>query len=301
MRLDFLNFMLTGPSTSSQSVGKTTNGVIDGAGAALYTTATQCLTDTFTVSGPATGTNQPPTICGTNTGEHMYAEMEEGRCNTLDFQLGETGIEAQKEPNRGFNIKITQIECNSDIRAPQGCTQYFYGSNSQEVRSYNYNGGQGLHLASQNQNVCVRRERGMCKICWTAKDAKDVDTNGDNAIIKGTLGGDGQGNCCGYGTDGMAASGYDCIEIPGAAKGAMCEDFAAANMNANVFCGNEGGLAKTAAAVDGGTICSKSDPFNLQFLTDAFETDKETLIDAANDAQAGSGFQLTYFQSSDNC
>ena len=27
-------------------------------------------TDSFTVSGPRTGQNNPPTICGTNTGEH---------------------------------------------------------------------------------------------------------------------------------------------------------------------------------------------------------------------------------------
>ena len=45
-----------------------------------------------------------------------------------------------------FLLQITQIECDSDIRAPQGCTQYFYGSDSQQVRSYNFNAGQGLHL-----------------------------------------------------------------------------------------------------------------------------------------------------------
>ena len=27
-------------------------------------------TDTFTVTGPGTGPNTPPTICGTNNGEH---------------------------------------------------------------------------------------------------------------------------------------------------------------------------------------------------------------------------------------
>ena len=78
------------------------------------------------------------------------------------------------------------------MRAPQGCTQWFYGSNSQTVRSYNFNAGAGIHLgtavllltndsqfrkpinwfsifvcsniysitisANQNQNVCVRYE-----------------------------------------------------------------------------------------------------------------------------------------------
>ena len=47
--------------------------------------------------------------------------------------------------------------------------------------------------------------------------------------------------------------------IPGAAVGTMCADFPAANLNANVFCGNSQGLAKTtdaAAAANTGTICS---------------------------------------------
>ena len=43
-------------------------------------------------------------------------------------------------------FQVTQIDCCSELRAPQGCTQYFYGSNSQTVRSYNFNAGAGLHL-----------------------------------------------------------------------------------------------------------------------------------------------------------
>ena len=59
---------------------------------------------------------------------------------------------------------------------------------------------------------------------------------------------------------GAGTKGYDCIVIPGAAVGTMCVDFMTV-MNANVFCGNSGGLAKTKSAkTDGtksGTICSK--------------------------------------------
>ena len=115
--------------------------------------------------------------------------MEDDQCNQLDFQLGGTVIDAipsQIPGNRQWNIKvyihtyiyilyiyiyiynskvdcrqrifslvaivfqITQIECNSDLRAPQGCTQYFYGSNSQEARSYNFDNGNGLHLGKSN-------------------------------------------------------------------------------------------------------------------------------------------------------
>ena len=59
-----------------------------------------------------------------------------------------------------------------------------------------------------------------------------------------------------------ATGGYDCVMIPGAARGTMCESFTMAEVkNANRFCGNSGGLAtKTKAMTDGtnsGTICSK--------------------------------------------
>ena len=67
---------------------------------------------------------------------------------------------------------------------------------------------------------------------------------------------------------GMAADlGYDCLIIPGAAEGPTCNALGAAGsrVNANRFCGQSAGLAKTAAAKQAsdagklkqGTICSK--------------------------------------------
>ena len=46
---------------------------------------------------------------------------------------------------------------------------------------------------------------------------------------------------------------------------------------------------------------AKTEPFNLQFLTDAFEAQIESAIADPATAQAGSGFQLTYFMTSNNC
>ena len=43
-------------------------GTITPGGALMTTMATQCLTDTFTMTGVSGGV--PPTICGTNTGYH---------------------------------------------------------------------------------------------------------------------------------------------------------------------------------------------------------------------------------------
>lgn len=69
LRLDLNSFVIAGPSTLSVVVGKTVNGiVVGGTGGKEVSAATQCLTDRFSVTNP--GGIAPPTICGTNTGEH---------------------------------------------------------------------------------------------------------------------------------------------------------------------------------------------------------------------------------------
>lgn len=68
-------------------------------------------------------------------------------------------------------MKVTQYDCNFENLAPAGCTQYFFGPPSQSVQTFNFAGGQ--HLANQKQQICVRRERGQCQICWTT--AMDTD------------------------------------------------------------------------------------------------------------------------------
>ena len=68
LRLDFNTFTIAGPSTATSTVAKMVGGSISPTGALKVTTATQCLTDTFTITGVAGGS--PPVICGTNTGYH---------------------------------------------------------------------------------------------------------------------------------------------------------------------------------------------------------------------------------------
>ena len=46
---------------------------------------------------------------------------------------------------------------------------------------------------------------------------------------------------------------------------------------------------------------AKTEPFNLQFLSDAIEAAAESAIADPAGSQAGSGFQLTYFMTSNNC
>ena len=47
---------------------------------------------------------------------------------------------------------------------------------------------------------------------------------------------------------------------------------------------------------------AKSEPFNIQFISDWFETIDESLTDSGNAAsKTGSGFQLAYFMKNTGC
>ena len=74
LRLDFSTFVITGPSTDTNSLQLATAGVALAGGGKILTTMTQCLSDTFSVTNP--GGQSPPVICGTNTGEHSKEHMK---------------------------------------------------------------------------------------------------------------------------------------------------------------------------------------------------------------------------------
>ncbi len=70
MRLDFQSFTITGPTTLTTAITSINKGgVVDPNGSLNVAAASQCQTDTFTVTNGGGGIN-PPTICGINTGEH---------------------------------------------------------------------------------------------------------------------------------------------------------------------------------------------------------------------------------------
>lgn len=291
LRLDFNQFVITGPSSSTQSVGQGIVGSIAqtvGSGA-VHTPASQCLTDTFQVTNP--GGTSPPTICGLNTGEHMYVDASD-TCNRLLFQLGSSAAVASTIATRQWSIKISQYSCNYDNLAPEGCTQYYYGSSVDTVRSYNWNGG--YHLANQNQRICIRRERGQCRICWTTMD-HDTDF-----VVAGTIADMGyvdQTGCCNYGKSGKKFDkGYDCVEIPGAVKGA---DTTVGVPGGERFCGRSKGLQTAAAAgATPATVCSFETPFQINFISDTYESAIEAM---RGPGMADTGFQLTYIQTSTGC
>eukprot|EP00095_Tigriopus_kingsejongensis_P007417 snap_masked-scaffold905_size83035-processed-gene-0.11 protein:Tk07417 transcript:snap_masked-scaffold905_size83035-processed-gene-0.11-mRNA-1 annotation:"hypothetical protein DAPPUDRAFT_311633" len=150
MRLDFEQFTISGPSTSRDVVGTFMFGEIAFGGGGSYTTSSQCLTDSFTISNPSGAA--PPTICGINTGEHMYVDAFRA-CSDLNFVLGNQGV-GSSIANRVWNIKVTQYSCDFSNLAPEGCTQYFFGPTENTVQTFNFQGSK--HLADQSQNICIR-------------------------------------------------------------------------------------------------------------------------------------------------
>ena len=96
-------------------------------------------------------------------------------CNDLTFLLGETAS-GTTLATRSWNIRVTQYECNSGLLAPPGCTQYFYGSDTGSVQSYNFAGD--YHLANQRQNICIRRESSQCRICYSTSTWTDFQISG---------------------------------------------------------------------------------------------------------------------------
>ena len=68
LRLDFSTFVISGPTTITITALTELNGNQVTKGSVPVSLATQCLTDTFSVTGPSGSV--PPVICGTNTGEH---------------------------------------------------------------------------------------------------------------------------------------------------------------------------------------------------------------------------------------
>jgi len=67
LRLDFSTFVISGPNTFTQSTVAVVNGAFTQGGISSDSLATQCLTDTFSVTGVG---SHPPVICGTNSGYH---------------------------------------------------------------------------------------------------------------------------------------------------------------------------------------------------------------------------------------
>jgi len=93
--------------------------------------------DTFRIRDLSGGNNRIPVICGENSGDHIYFDVDSvipdiGVAATLEFNFGPF------QGSRAFNIRVTQIECSSKILPPFGCLQYFTGLTGR-ITTFNFN------------------------------------------------------------------------------------------------------------------------------------------------------------------
>merc|ERR1712012_777474 len=151
----------------------------------------------------------------------MYVEASEA-CNTLSFQLS-----ASATVTRQWAIKVTQFNCNYNNLPPPGCTQWYFGDTTGTIQSFNW--ANKVHLANQNQLICIRRERNTCQVCYAADPASDFKVSGaDNKNAEAAM-----GKCGEYAADGLAATAHvDHVIIPNASKGAD-----GAQLAISAFCG----------------------------------------------------------------
>lgn len=135
-RLDFEQFTLAGPEPINHI----------------------CNYDQFIISGSST----VPIICGVNSGNHMYLEAGPGISGPVVLSITTSGAEVA----RHWKIRITHIPCPSNIKADDGCLQYFTGI-SGTIKSFNYEPSIGLHLSNQDYSICIRTERNFCSIQYS--------------------------------------------------------------------------------------------------------------------------------------
>ena len=61
---------------------------------------------------------------------------------------------------RIFEAKVSQISCFSPLKPPEGCFQYYTGTEGR-ITSFNF-ASNTQHLLTQDYNICIRKERGFC-------------------------------------------------------------------------------------------------------------------------------------------
>jgi len=285
LRLDFETFVMNNPVTATTvTVGDSPNA----AGSA--NSIGNCDVDTFSVTAP--GSKSPPVICGTNTGQHMYVPASD-QCNELSAVFGSSSTATTS----AYTIKITQVLCNSKLKAPQGCNQYFTGA-SGTIETYNYNSAAGTLLADQDYSICVRPERTYCAVCyWSTTFSLSVPNaaNGNNGIDL---------NCGSPGINPvmLKGGGFDYIFIAdGQCDSPVSGTVTTPMKTADRYCGTEfrclsavpiAGTTGTA----GQTVCTMTKPFKIGVHSDGLEYADATGATPEGVLANNRGFSISYYQ-----
>ncbi|CAL4112986.1 unnamed protein product, partial [Meganyctiphanes norvegica] len=100
----------------------------------------RCSGDNLRVTRKAMGhtheVDVSPLLCGDNSGQHVYVDMDEDDSEVfVHMLLGSEASVHEVVPLRQWSILVTQLDDNN--RAPKKCLQYFK-EKSNKIRSLNY-------------------------------------------------------------------------------------------------------------------------------------------------------------------
>lgn len=266
-------------------------------------------------------TTAPPLICGENSGMHMYVPAADS-CNVMSSYFG-TGTTTQ---TTAFTIKVTQVKCDSKMKAPHNCLQYLTAA-SGTFQTYNWNAGatSGTHLVNQDYCFCLRTDRTACTMCY-AVDANNnaagiaqnnlglgMDTGTATNVLADTM--------CGTPTAGTAIgpaplavatyTNYDHIVIPGGQCNTPRPAAGLGAISVDRYCGNVFNCVKSTVLATGylgnaeaniGTVCTSTKPFQVCLKTDSVEGalgDQSEVLSTtgiATAAEGTRGFRMNYWQ-----
>jgi len=295
LRLDYDSMVLAPPYTTTTTAD---DGIRVG----------DCLYDTLTITNP--GGSAPPIICGYNTGQHMFIPASDS-CNTVNIDV-DTGTTTT---TRSWQIKVTQFECGDMMAPDQDCLQY-HTSQTGTIASFNWDtstttvASTQLHLSSQNYNICIRRTRGQCSVCF-APEVHSTTT----------------GTATSYGVGGSSAApaqtaavGATCTGIstqPGPGGAAFGDYLEIANLQPTIGTSGTttvgtricGALFNAIATITHATACSFAIPFKVgvhfdeeesihasPFATPNFNKAENDPAATSGAGYGYSGFWLAYWQ-----
>merc|ERR1712106_147116 len=194
---------------------------------------------------------QPPTVCGTMTGCHMYTEFGTTTTDTVKLTLTYGSTTTAKT----WNLLLRQISCDATWKAPTDCVQYFTGSTG-TIQSYNFAGGQLLQ--GMYYTNCIRTESGYCGIQYKESTGQTPDTFGmfpDSTNAESSTGG------CPVSfvyIPNLSSDGISALGIP-----SSTESFISAS------CGGVFGLDGTAVSL---ALTSRAKPFIVGVFSDTTTT-----------------------------
>lgn len=125
-----------------------------------------CTNDTITISGAADGITIP-TICGMNSGQHMYVDV-----TGSDGPYKITVTTSTEDYARKWRIRVVQYT-DSAYCPPKNCLQYFDDA-AGSIMSFNYvEGGTNQLINDLDYAVCFKTNDGFCDLALTS-DSFDI-------------------------------------------------------------------------------------------------------------------------------